>query len=188
MKEWKATLSRHYENAATDGFPIFSGPEKKSTPFNAAPYVVSYLRFIAQASVWPGRGGLVQALQACFAEAQSLQLTVDAMLIGGSFLDLANPAPKDIDCVWLYRSMCGNGADVALLMSLQKRFKQQGIDMRFVPLDIDLMLLVKPLCFFSILYAKKTGENSLNRAPVLVDCATVADPHAVMAPALLGAL
>jgi hypothetical protein len=177
MSKWKTTLFRYYESALAAGLPIFIGGERRSTPFNSAPYVVAYARFLDQASGWPGRSDLLRELQACLEEARSMQLIIDALLLGGSFLDLANPHPKDIDCVWLYRSLAGSGGDVELLLSLQVRFKRRGVDMRFIPLDVDPLLFAKTLGFFSILYAKRKGENCLCRAPILVDCAREFDSH-----------
>lgn len=176
MSAWKETLYRHYERAVPKGFPMFSTHERKSTPFNSAPYVVKYSRFLNQAGAWPGRAELLFALQACLDEAKSLQIMIHALLLGGSFLDLQNPHPKDIDCVWLYRSRAGNGNEVEILIELQNGFKQRGVDMRFIPIDADPLLLVKTLGFFAILYAKKKGENCFSCAPVIVDCAMEFDP------------
>ena len=170
MSEWRAALHRHFRRALRAGFPVLGTSEHRSTLFNSTPYVVAYAEFVQRAATWPGRADLVGALQECYSHAQAAGVVVDAMLIGGSFLDLEGEPPRDIDGVWLYRSAHGRGNDVEHLVALQKRFKAHSVDVRFVPLDSDPILLLKAVSFFSILYTKRKGEMAHSRGLLLVDC------------------
>jgi hypothetical protein len=171
MNSWKLPLFRRYEQAVKQGLPIFNGNDRNSSPLNAAPYLTGCAHFLNQCGNWPGRSDLVCSLKICLEEAKSAQLVVDALLVGGSFLDMTNSNPADVDCVWLYRSLAGQGDDVCLLQSLQTRFKKRGVDMRFIPIDVDVLLFAKTLAFFAILYTNRKANGGAVCAPVLLDCA-----------------
>lgn len=159
----------HFDAACLQGFPAFISPERSSTPFNSSPYVVSYDRLRSVGKSWSGRATLLEALDAAWNRAKRSGIIVDAILIGGSFTALANPAPKDIDSVWMYRAP-GDTIDVAQLRELQASFKEMGVDARFIPIDGDPIVLLKAISFFSLLFSKREGSALIERGLFLVDC------------------
>lgn len=162
-------MNNYFDRASAGGFPVFLEPEKLSTPLNATPYVTSYRRFKETARHWPGRADLVQRMDECLAKAAELT-EVQAILIGGSFVDLRNASPKDIDSLWLYRSRGKESVAVRDVKGLQREFKRVAIDARFIPTDADFIALLKAVSFFSIFYSKRKGDSNVCRGLILLDC------------------
>ncbi len=162
-----AAASACFDEATRNGFPAFLTPVAESSPVNATPYLTSYADFRAAAAKWPGRGGLVARLEQVRAESERHNVIIDAMLIGGSFTELAKPAPGDVDCLMLYRqARPGRAVEAKGLTDLQRRVKAERVDVRFLPLDSDPLALVKALCYFTILYSK--DKHAVDQADVRV--------------------
>jgi len=165
-----------FEAAARHNFPAFLTPIALSTPANATPFVVGRARFRALARGWPGRGHLIDALEETVAAAGGCGAEVLALLIGGSFTDLDNPAPRDIDAIAFYRQADGAGAiDAAGLAELQRRGRTAGADVRFIPLDGSPIVLIRSISYFTRLYSeRRSGPGSAEqpaRGLILIDCA-----------------
>ena len=176
--------------------PIFLTPVVESGPLNATPYLTSYECFRASAAVWPGRAPLVAALDATKRRLEAVGVTVEAMLIGGSFTELSKPRPQDIDCLMFYRWQHEDrSAPGAALGELQRLSKHHGVDVRFIPLDGDPLVLIKSVSYFTVLYSKLKEEDGdpmeahLVRALLLVDCTNSAEAagHAGDVPGQSGA-
>lgn len=163
-----------YSQAAELGFPPFLTEIARSTPFNAAPYLARYRDFIGIAAQWPGREALIAALDQVRHASETYGIAVDAILLGGSFADRTNAAPRDVDCILLYRqAVRGQPVDASGLADVRKRARQMGVDARFLPLDGDPIPLIKSLCYFTILFCQaKTGATDARggRGLVLLDC------------------
>lgn len=129
-----------------------------------------------RAAEWPGRIELVRRLEQVRVDSARHNVAIDAILIGGSFNDLANPAPGDVDCLMLYRRARPNRPVGAKgLAELQRRAKVGRVDVRFLPLDTDPLALVKALSYFTILYSKDKhafdqADVRLVRGLLLLDC------------------
>jgi hypothetical protein len=164
------------DRAEAAGFPAFLTPVALSNPLNATPYLLSYERFEAWAGAWPVRRRQVAALGDILRRAEAGGVSVEALFVGGSFTDTANPAPGDLDCLLLYRQADpGRVVDVAALAGLQSVARQEGVDARFIPVDGDPLVLIKTVSYFTLLYAKrKTApdepEVRIVRGLLLVDC------------------
>jgi len=163
-----------FSQAVELGFPPFLTEIAHSTPINAAPYLARYRDFIRIAARWPGREALAAALDHLLHASETHGVAVDAILLGGSFTDRGNPAPRDVDCLLLYRQRgAGAPVDATALAGLRKSAKPTGVDVRFLPLDTDPVPLVKSLCYFTILFcqAKVEGADARGgRGLVLLDC------------------
>lgn len=144
----------------------------ESNPLNAAPYLARYRDFIAIAAEWPGRDGLIAALDRVRDDCQTHGIALDAILLGGSFIDRTNSAPGDVDALLLYRQAPDGAVDARALVALRKAARRQGVDARFLPLDGDPIPLLKSLCYFTILFcqAKPGTSDAGGRGMVLLDC------------------
>jgi uncharacterized protein DUF6932 len=70
----------------------------------------------------PGRAHLIDALEQGMAGAAGCGVEILALLIGGSFTDLHNPAPGDIDAISFYRRAdAAPNVDARGLAALQQR-------------------------------------------------------------------
>jgi hypothetical protein len=175
-RSFREACSLHFDEAEALGFPVFLTASGKSSPVNATPYLASYSRFRAAAAGWPGRERLAAALERVRTEAEALGAAVDFILIGGSFTELARPAPNDLDCVLFHRRRDPAARpDVQALAALERRGKSEGADARFVAMDGDPAMLLKSVSYYSILYSNdKHREAELGvrvvRALFLLDC------------------
>lgn len=165
-----------FDEAAKAGFPAFLTDVAVSSPLNATPYLGRYKDFQIAAAEWPGRRELTAALEEVRATSEQHGVTIEAILIGGSFTELSKPAPSDIDCLMLYRQ-----ADPARpiqargLAELRREAKQRDVDVRFLPLDGDPLALVKSLCYLTILFSNDKhaiGNRDIRivRGLLLLDC------------------
>lgn len=164
-----ASIDRFIQ-AASLSFPVFYPNERGSTPLNSTPYVVRLHDFERISGTWPGRRDLVAHVSEVISRAEMLGVAVDFLLIGGSFTDMTNAAPRDMDAAWLYRVKDASTFDTASLRVLQAECKALRLDSRFIPADGDPLVLLKSVVFFSVLYSKKEGDARLTRGLLLVDC------------------
>ncbi|MDQ8756908.1 hypothetical protein RCO27_11790 [Sphingosinicella sp. LHD-64] len=172
-----ASVSRQtFDEAERQGFPAFVGPVRESSPVNATPYLIRYEDFRTRAAHWPERNELAAALDRVKSHAERLSLVIDAIVIGGSFTELLKPSPKDVDCLMLYRRPGLVEATPAnALNELQRSAKEERVDVRFIPIDGDPLILIKCLCYFTVLLskdkrAKGNWDVRVIRGLMLLDC------------------
>ncbi|MFC5371070.1 DUF6932 family protein [Brevundimonas faecalis] len=158
-----------YRKARTVDFPLFPEGGDAATPFNAYPF---HARFSDLETDWTfsqARCRLVQALGGVIIDARTIGVRPAALLIGGSFADRAVDAPADLDTVIYYSSTSGDSAGLAL-GDLQHRAKHEAkIDCRFIPIDVDPLVIIRATAFFSILYAAEQMSRKVTRPPIYVD-------------------
>jgi hypothetical protein len=160
-------LSARFEIACELGFPAFPDGVVESTPLNSAPYVISMaqLEMLAADDV---RREMVGKIGSMIRELSESGVEARILLIGGSFLEQAKQ-PKDMDCALFYVA----GAD-GFDMNLERyrhECHRSGLDVRFLPLDIDPILVLKTAIFFGLLYSRsKKHESTDARGCLLVRC------------------
>jgi nucleotide-binding universal stress UspA family protein len=175
-RTFREICSLHFDEAEALGFPVFLTSSAKSSPINGTPYLAPWARFREAAARWPGRAGLIEALERVRGEAEALGAAVDFILIGGSFTETARPAPGDVDCVLFHRRRDPAARiDPAALAAIERRGKAEGADARFVALDGDPAMLIKSVSYYSILYSNDKHEEHRHgvrvvRALFLLDC------------------
>jgi hypothetical protein len=166
--------------ALADGFGTFdhfTTDADFSSPANSSPFITNRNKFAAWSARWPRRRALFQALEGRLQEARSAGVEIVCAMIGGSFLDADNPAPKDIDAVAFYRLRGGAEVDAAALKALERSAKSDDVDMRFIPADGSPLVLIKCAAFFALLYARgrHRGPRQMDlrspRGTVLIDWA-----------------
>jgi len=138
---------------AERGLPRFVLPVADSTPFNASPWLADHSMFFSVFGSNASRQSLLHALQNAFQDLSQI-VELQCCLVGGSFVDLFNPAPNDIDIVAFYRVPDGApfepdgsssaiakipvGADRHALCALRCRAQALG--------EADLVLYLALLC------------------------------------------
>ncbi|MFT3791645.1 MAG: hypothetical protein QM741_11335 [Rudaea sp.] len=167
--DWKQITGNFFDEASEKGFPVFLGDGGHSTPLNASPYIVEFDRFVDVAKRWSGRGRLVDELRRCRNAAEDIGICIELILIGGSFTDLRNASPHDLDSLWLYRARGTDPVCAEKLKTLQNDSRRNGIDCRFVPFDGEPALLVKAVSFFTVLYSINKRQMTLDRGLILLD-------------------
>jgi hypothetical protein len=171
-KNMMTTLANaHYVEALARGFPRFLGKISDSNPLNAAPYVCSYDDLLKDFRKFPGRENLLRQLSDVLGEVRDKGLSIESMLLGGSFIDVENESPKDLDCVIFYRctEKCAL-VDIRAIAEAQNEARRRGIDARFIPSDTDPILFVKAVSYFTVLYTASKPERKPALGPLLVDC------------------
>jgi hypothetical protein len=168
--------NRYFAQAERLGFPAFLTSIAESSPANASPYLCLYEEFRAAASRWSGREPLLAALDRVRSQAETCGVVVEAMLIGGSFVALSNPSPRDVDCLMFYRQAAGDRpVEARRLGELRRQAKGNRVDVRFVPVDGGVLPLIKSVCYFSVLFSM---EKQMPQQPrtrdlpglLLLDC------------------
>lgn len=161
----------HFREAVAADLPPFLTHPALSTPLNATPYLVRYPVFREAVRGWPGRERLVSELEGVIRAAEQQNVTVEAILLGGSFTELGKQEIGDIDCLLFYRvALPDQSAGFAMLSAIQVGAKARGVDARFVPVDGDPLVLIKLISYFTVLYSKHKQNNEIVRCLLLLDC------------------
>lgn len=165
-----AQLSReHFWNAMDSGIPRRLGGIESSTPSNSSPWVVGLKDFSRAFGIDPARALRIRALDGALQKLSDL-VNVECCLVGGSFLDLDNTEPNDLDIVVFYRAR--QDVDFELgkaLQRLSRSFLLSKIDTRFVPVDVSPWVMVKLTAFFVMLYqSQRCSAAHAERGLVLI--------------------
>ena len=163
-------MTDFFDTAADRGFPLFLGHEAASNALNATPYVTGYTEFTKRLSTWPGRPALLESMDRIRYEADH-HARIVGILIGGSFLDPTRQTPRDLDLLMLYEARDGDrGESASRLIELRRRARTLDIDVRFIPIDSDPLMLVKIVSYFTTLFNRRKGMDVQVRGLVLLDC------------------
>lgn len=156
------------DSAAGRNFPPFVGPERESTPLNATPYI-AHLSDAREGGFLSNRAVFIDELRVGLDQLRQLRAEPVAALLGGSAIG-AKVNPSDLDCVVFYEQEENARIEAGRLLQLQREMKQRRIDIRFVPMDGDPLILLKSVSFFTTLYTKNAGSMEIVRGLVLLDC------------------
>jgi hypothetical protein len=162
-------LDADFQRAVDAGLPRFSLPIAESSPGNASPWMVDNAAFQRAFGGNALRRGRLSALQQAFGDLAQV-VDVQCCLVGGSFVDVANAAPNDLDIVVFYRARTEVRFEPGrALQRLTRKFLLDHIDMRFVPCDAEPWLLVKLTSYFTMLYqSRRPGTDDRNHGLVLL--------------------
>ncbi|MBH1814774.1 hypothetical protein I5W16_11870 [Stenotrophomonas maltophilia] len=158
-----------FQRIVDAGLPQYMLPITASTPGNASPWLADLAAFQHAFGGSALRQVRLVALQRALADlAQVVQ--VQCCLVGGSFVDVSNAVPNDLDIVVFYRAR----ADVRFepgraLQRLTRKFLLEHIDMRFVPCDAEPWMMVKLTSYFTQLYqSRRPGTEAREHGLVLL--------------------
>lgn len=157
-------MEQAYRLARSLGFPAFPEGVQASTPINATPFLID-IDGLVLLSQDPWRIELIQRLLSLIDETRGLGVSPLAALIGGSFLD-SSCVPHDLDCVIFYENGQRSSHELA---RLQKKWRTDCIDVRFIPYDRDPIILLKAAVYFGALYSSTRSGNSRSKAALLLD-------------------
>lgn len=162
-------VETHFQRIVDEGLPPYLLPIAASTPGNASPWLADSAAFHRAFGGSELRQVRLAALRSAFADLAQV-VDVQCCLVGGSFLDVSNTAPNDLDIVAFYRAR----ADVRFepgraLQRLTRKFLLEHIDMRFVPCDAEPWLMVKLTSYFTMLYqSRRPGVEERDSGLVLL--------------------
>jgi len=158
-----------FQHIVDAGLPQYLLPIAASTPGNASPWLADRAAFERAFGGSSLRQVRLAALGRALADlAQVVQ--VHCCLVGGSFVDVSNAVPNDLDIVVFYSAR----ADVSFepgraLQRLTRKFLLEHIDMRFVPCDAEPWLMVKLTSYFTQLYqSRRPGTDAREHGLVLL--------------------
>jgi hypothetical protein len=158
-----------FQHIVDAGLPQYLLPIAASTPGNASPWLADRAAFERAFGGSSLRRVRLAALGRALADlAQVVQ--VHCCLVGGSFVDVSNAVPNDLDIVVFYSAR----ADVRFepgraLQRLTRKFLLEHIDMRFVPCDAEPWLMVKLTSYFTQLYqSRRPGTDVREHGLVLL--------------------
>lgn len=163
-------LSGATRAAIEQGVPLFlDGDIARSSPGNASPYLMDEASFHRIYAVGEVRRALANHLRHAL-EALDAHCRFQAMLIGGSMLDLSNHAPRDLDAVVFYAAKEGATSETIAesLGDLTERAKTHGLDLRFVPTDASPLITIKAACYFAMLYASDRTHTAARKGALLI--------------------
>lgn len=147
-------LTDSYDHALKLGLPLFPYGIDASTPMNGAPYVAGWEQLESTFAFTPARRALLDGLRAAAMALSGCGCTPYFAMIGGSYADIANHAPKDLDCMIGYvvkqKSVSG-----IKLRDIQNDANKHNIDMRLMPLDGHPAYVAKLVAFFAMLYSQR---------------------------------
>lgn len=147
--------------------PVFPAPVAHCNALNASPYVVTLPEFTHCFGTDPVRCRIIESLKGVFARVRRLGVVPFAVMVGGSFIRFDSYGPKDLDGVIFYR--CDRGPDVAAeLLGLRSECLKLGLDVRFVPGDVDPVALIRVASFFTSLYTAVKAPHILPQGVVLI--------------------
>ena len=158
-----------FQHIVDAGLPQYILPVSASTPSNASPWLTDTAGFQCAFGDSALRKQLLAALTRALADLAQV-VDVQCCLVGGSFVDVANTAPNDLDIVVFYQAR----AEVRIepgraLQRLTRKFLLEQIDMRFVPCDAGPWLLVKLASYFTMLYqSRRPGTEDRSHGLVLL--------------------
>jgi hypothetical protein len=94
----------------------------------------------------------------------------EAVLLGGSFIDTDVDTPKDIDGC-LFFSTGSDEVDLTqLILDWQGFCKQNSIDIRFVPYDMDPIVSLKCAAFIAVMYTQHRPTGTKVEREALKPC------------------
>ena len=152
--------------------PVFTEEFGKETMGNSSPYLMSLEAFCRRYAGNPLRQRLINLLRADLRDAARSGVIVNSLLVGGSFLNLSNPAPNDIDTLAIYSLRSDAHTDAAMRW-LIGRDRQSASHLQLCPADAGLTILVKRVLFFQSLFAYEKSTGALTRGTILIDLAEV---------------
>ncbi|HEL7751990.1 TPA: hypothetical protein UL761_003585 [Stenotrophomonas maltophilia] len=164
-----SAVETDFQRIVDAGLPPYMLPIAVSTPGNASPWLADCAAFQCAFGGSSLRQAKLTALRRAFADLAQV-VDVQCCLVGGSFLDVSNTAPNDLDIVAFYRAR----ADVRFepgraLQRLTRKFLLDHIDMRFVPCDAEPWLMVKLTSYFTMLYqSRRPGVEERDSGLVLL--------------------
>ena len=158
-------LTETFDRAFASSFPAYLTSVGQSDPMNASPYVVSLSRLngLGWSSI---RMKLLRHLTEAIGTLNSHGVHAEAILLGGSFLDLGKE-PRDLDCLILYSRISAEPSDLSLW---QQEQRSRNLDIRMAPMETDPMLLLKLVIYFSVLYTRAKDHQDSRRGLLLVEC------------------
>ena len=141
-----------FQMAIESDLRLFQPDVQGSNPLNSSPYLVDFARFRDAFGRSTRRALLVERLQTMLTELEVSGIEIIALLIGGSMVERSRE-PRDIDCAAFYRCS-GPAGDVGVrLAGTARQYLAVGVDVRFVPVDSDPLILIKMTSYFTSLYS-----------------------------------
>ncbi|WP_313247191.1 DUF6932 family protein [Stenotrophomonas rhizophila] len=165
VAEFNRAIAESYRLAKKSGFPAFPLGVGRSNPVNATPFLERIDR-IWEMGTDPIREQLLRRLASLLDILRAAEVEPLALLVGGSFL---RPPVicKDLDCVLFYQ--CDHDP-ASLLQGYRCRIGKVGVDVRFVPVDSDPLVVLKSAIYFGTLYTMQKTGDSERAGAVLFDC------------------
>lgn len=155
-------------SVVNSGLPKFMGPVCETPPSSASPYPMQRADFSSAFGSSPWRRVLIAALNEALDDLVEIA-DVCCCLVGGSFLDLKNAEPADIDVVIFYAISGQAKFDPGrALQRLRRKFLLRFVDAHFVPYDGEPWLAIKMASFFTTLYGESRGGGEHGRGSVLL--------------------
>ncbi|MDT7854949.1 DUF6932 family protein, partial [Xanthomonas hortorum] len=158
-----------FQRIVDAGLPQYTLPITETTPGNASPWLTDSSGFQRAFGGSALRQVRLEVLRTAFDNLKQV-VDVQCCLVGGSFVDVSNAAPNDLDIVVFYRARGDVGFEPGrALQRLTRKFLLKHIDMRFVPCDAEPWLLVKLTSYFTMLYlSRRPGTEDRRHGVVLL--------------------
>lgn len=155
---------------------MFPSPVGRCYPLNSSPYIIDFEQFVATYGDSTRRKELVSSLEILALEMSESGSLIRFGLFGGSFLDTRVKSPKDLDGLVFFdeKGARETRPGVHCVPGLRARAEALSLDLRFVPIDVGLMWIVKISCFASALYARDRGTDQSNHGSILVELTRLA--------------
>jgi len=150
--------------------PAFTTGVEACSPSNSSPHIIGWSDF-CETELATRRQELRAALCRMVNDLPSHGISSPIIMLGGSFLrEESAPYPRDMDAVVFYETLSGERP--VTLSRFQRQIRDLGdLDVRFIPLDLAAIDVIKMAAYFATLFAASKTDKCSPNGVVLLDMA-----------------
>jgi len=155
--------------ASAAGFPPFMAAFQQETPLNSGPYIFDLSAFRTAFGTSPIRQTILADAQAALEVLRSEGMIWHLLLVGGSFIRQGD-APSDLDALVVYSLAPTDAETIArAIHGVRDGLRRYPrVDFKFCPVDVDPIILVKRLLFFSNVFGYDKQSHTLSRGSAMI--------------------
>ncbi|MCW2004406.1 hypothetical protein FHY30_003230 [Xanthomonas arboricola] len=148
--------------------PAFTTSVAECSPGNSSPHVIGWQEFCGT-ELTARREELRSALSRMLDALPGHGIAIPIIMIGGSFLRGGNThQPQDMDAVVFYETLTDERP--VALSDLQRQLREQSeLDIRFMPLDLPAIDVIKLAAYFATLFAASKDRALVPNGVLLLD-------------------
>ena len=158
-----------------DRLPIFPRPIEQCTTADSSPYLCTIGTFLYRYGTNPHRRALVAELATLASKSAEIGVSIRALLIGGSFVDVSIEHPRDIDCLVFYVVEAAAESIDDRISTWVRFLRDLPIDVKLCPIDAGPLTIIKRAIFFSNLFSINRSSLALERGTILLEIASPDD-------------
>ncbi len=154
--------------AAASDHPPFTAAFRGETPLNSAPYIYDMTGFRTTFGTSDHRRRIIAGCEAALDRLRRGGVDWQMLLVGGSFIR-SGDSPSDLDGLVLYSiDSAGPAGNHVGLAACLKNACSPLVDLKYCPVDVHPVVLVKRVAFFSSLFGYDRESQTLCHGTVML--------------------